>query len=74
MDTTICFVARPNEKTWVLHVMFILALFTLSCSLIELFRLGIEKPLKAFKERHKDISQNPQYLPQEQTIIPTFAA
>lgn len=74
LHTTVCFVARPNEKTWVLHVMFILALFTLSCSLIELFRLGIEKPLKAFKERHKDISQNPQYLPQEQNIIPTFAA
>jgi len=71
---TTCFVARPNEKTWVLHVMFILALFTLSCSLIELFRLGIEKPFKAFKERHKDISQNPAYMPQEQNIIPTFAA
>lgn len=71
---TVCFVARPNEKTWVLHIMFILALFTLSCSLIELFRLGIEKPFKAFKERHKDISQNPQYLPQEHNIIPTFAA
>lgn len=73
-ESTVCFIARPNEKTWVLHIMFILALFTLSCSLIELFRLGIEKPLKAFKERHKDISQNPKYLPQEQNIIPTFAA
>lgn len=73
-DTTVCFIARPNEKTWVLHIMFILAIFTLGCSLIELFRLGIEKPLKAFKERHKDISQNPKYLPQEQNIIPTFAA
>jgi len=73
-DSTVCFIARPNEKTWVLHIMFILAIFTLGCSLIELFRLGIEKPLKAFKERHKDISQNPKYLPQEQNIIPTFAA
>jgi hypothetical protein len=74
LSLTTCFVARPNEKTWVLHIMFILALFTLSCSLIELFRLGIEKPLKAFKNRHKDISQNPQYMPPEQNIIPTFAA
>merc|ERR1712193_191074 len=59
LGRTTCFVARSNEKTWVLHIMFALALFTLSCSLLELFRLGIEKPYKAFKNRHKDISKNP---------------
>jgi len=75
LSRTTCFVARSNEKTWVLHIMFALALFTLSCSLLELFRLGIEKPYKAFKNRHKDISKNPEYIPANaQKHIPKFAA
>jgi len=74
LSYTTCFVARSTEKTWVLHIMFILAVFTLSCSLIELFRLGIEKPYKAFKNRHKDISMNPEYATASaQKHIPKFA-
>lgn len=75
LSLTTCFIARSTEKTWVLHIMFILALFTLSCSIIELFRLGLEKPYKAWKNRHRDISKNPEYAPANtQTHIPTFAA
>jgi len=75
LSATTCFVGRATEKTWVLHIMFVLACFTLACSLVELFRLGISKPYAAFKNRHKDISNNPEYMPANaQTHIPTFAA
>jgi len=75
LSATTCFVGRATEKTWVLHIMFILACFTLACSLVELFRLGISKPYAAFKNRHKDISKNPEYMPANaQNHIPTFAA
>jgi len=75
LSATTCFVGRATEKTWVLHIMFILACFTLACSLVELFRLGISKPYSAFQNRHKDISKNPEYMPANaQNHIPTFAA
>jgi len=75
LSATTCFVGRATEKTWVLHIMFILACFTLACSLVELFRLGISKPYAAFQNRHKDISKNPEYMPANaQNHIPTFAA
>lgn len=76
LSRTTCFVGRATEKTWVLHIMFVLACFTLGCSLVELFRLGIAKPYKAFQNRHKDISMNPEYMPavDKQKHIPTFAA
>ena len=56
LSKTACFVSRPNEKTYVLHIMFILACFTLSCSIFELLNLGLSAPIKAWKNRHKDIT------------------
>jgi len=74
LSKTSCFVSRPNEKTYVLHIMFILACFTLSCSIFELLNLGLSAPIKAWKNRHKDITNDPRYAPEEHTLIPTFAA